>query len=496
MKNFSLFNKNILRPDYIPTIRGQMTEKYITQPFFNTLGQREIKIIVAPTGFGKTWAIWNIISPSFLKDYGCLHIHVAPHIETIDEKEIESYISTSFRNQDYPLVIYNNSPIDFTHIRNSLLKGRSVILTLSDQSLMKLMNEKDSRLLQLVSDYGSETLLTRDEFSYGTTTSADNYKNDKGHSNSKYRATFINNLHALYQCGCEFYAFTATPSREHLGELPLAFETDMKIINEWPKKEEILLFQAWWEILQVTDYTEEQYNDDSILIQELKNLNEEVRQRERRLDMILDDTPYVDPSPKFTSMLSVQTDTGSETRFTTKSVLETIRNNPNIISPEYTFIITTADGWQEYDSHGQKTGNSGSGSEWLSLMNSNTSSARMLVVIFKGTYGINIPSLCAGVSLRCPKAMSSDTKETIRNGGLQFLGRFNRSNMDARSWKIFDDLTKNYGAERGLEYLQIKNTFTFRAPDGVNSYWNDTIKDFKERNGNSFGDMITHLYQK
>lgn len=491
---FKLKNKNVLRNDYLNTLRNELGERYIVEPFFSTLGQRKIKILVAPTGFGKTFKIWNVISPSFLKEYGSLHIHVAPHIETLDEKEIGDYTSKSFRGQDFPLIIYNDDKFDFTHIRASLLKGRKVIIVISDHSLMSQLEQENSKFLQLVKDYAEVTLLTRDELSYGTTTSADNYKNDKGHNNQHYRGTYIKNLYKLYELGCDFYGFTATPSREHLGELPIEFETEMEIINEWPSQSEMLLFQKWWEVMQVTDYTPDSYWNESILVNELIHLNEEVKQRERRLKMILEDTPWVDASPKFTSMMAVQIDTGKEDRFTIETVKETIRENPNIISPEYTWIVTTSDGWTEYDYKGHETGQKGKGSEWLSLMNSQHSSARMLIVIYKGIYGVNIPSLCAGVSLRNPMAKTSDTGETVRSSGLQFIGRFNRTNMTEHSWKLFKDLSKEFGDERGLEYLQIKNTFTYRAPEGTNNYWRDTIKDFQDNYGNSFGQMINHLY--
>jgi hypothetical protein len=492
--DFKLKNKNVLRPDYFNNLRAELGERYIIEPFFRTIGDRKIKVITAPTGFGKTFTIWNIISPTFLREHGQLHIHVGPHTETLDETEIEGYLYKSFKNQDYPLIIYNKDKFDYTHIRNSLVRGRKVIIVTTDQSMMHQMNEENSRFTQLVKDYASVTLVTRDEMSWGTTTSAENYKDNQGYNGHKYRGTYIKNLYTLFSLGCDFYGFTATPNREQLGELPIAFEENMEIINTWPSQVEMILFQKWWQSMKPTDYTTDAYWDKSILVKEIRHLIDEVKQRERHLNDILEGTPYSDSNPKFTSMLAVQTDTGREDRFTINSVLDVIKSNPNIIPIDYTFIVTTADGWIEYNHQGDTTGNSGNGSEWLSLMNSQTSSSRLLVVIYKGIYGVNIPSLCAGVALRNPSGKTSDTGETVRTSGQQFLGRFNRTNLNEHSWKLFKDLSKEYGDEVGLDYLITKNTFTFRAPDDVNNYWRDTIEDFQENYGNSYGQMINHLY--
>ena len=83
--DFKLKNKNVLRPDYFNNLRAELGERYIIEPFFRTIGDRKIKVITAPTVFGKTFTILNIISPTFLREHGQLHIHVGPHTETLDE---------------------------------------------------------------------------------------------------------------------------------------------------------------------------------------------------------------------------------------------------------------------------------------------------------------------------------------------------------------------------------------------------------------------------
>jgi len=490
MKNLKLElkNKNILESNFFNKKRKEIQEKYIIIPFLNTLGLREIKIITAPMGLGKSYSIWNVLSPRYLKDKGKLHIHVAPHIETLAQEEIESYISKSFSGQDYPLVCYNDKKLNYTRIKKSLDNGRRVIITITDQSLN---NEKDSIIdLLQYKNYAEHTLLTRDELSWGTTTDVYNYKNNTSNPSSKYKGTYFKNLYELFSLGCDLYGFTATPTREHLGELPIKFEENMRIINDWPELSEILLFQKWYKDLRTFDRVYE----DSAIVSDITWLMDEVKERERCLESILEGTPFVDSNNKFTSMMAVETNTGSLDRVTIDKVRGIIKDNPNIIPKEYTWIITTESGWTEYDSEGCTTGNCGRNEEWLSLMNSETSSARLLVVVNKGTYGINIPSLCAGVSLKKPKGTTDDTKETIRITGLQFIGRFNRPNMNEYSWELFRKLRDKYDDELGELYLETKNTFVFKAPTNDNQYWIDTINDYKEKFGNSRGEMINYLY--
>lgn len=496
MTKFELKNKNVFKPNYLNTLRQELSEKYLINPFKNTLNNpNDIKILTAPTGFGKTYTIWNIMSPLFFEKYGSLHIHIAPHKETLNEAEIEHYLATSFEGRPYPLIKYSNDKIDWTVVTNALANGRKVILVLTDKKIAEMFKDSSNpTILQITKDYGNKVLITRDEFSYGSTTTPDNYKNTKGHPSDKYLGTYFKNLYTLFKAGAHLYGFTATPTREQLGELPLEFDEEMKIINEWPSKSEMILFQKWWELLQITDYTTRDYSDINILKNEIKFLSDEVTMRERELSLLLEDTPYNDAHPKFTGIMSVQIDSGSDNRFTLKKVIDIVKADNTLINKDYTFIATTAEGWIEYDYKGNKTGSHGTSGEWLSKMNSQSESARLLVVIYKGNYGINIPSLCAGVSLRNPLPKTEDTKETIRAGGIQFIGRLNRTSLTNHSWNLFKELTNEYGDERAWKYLQIKNTFKFRAPDGKNNYWVDSISDFKDKYGTSFAELTTYLY--
>lgn len=481
-----------LNPKDLHQIRSELSNKYLTKPFFDSLDKKGIKIMIAPTGFGKTWAIWNKISLGYLQNYGDIHIHVAPHIETIDKDEIEEYLSpiTSINT----FVIHNGEDLNFQDIRYALLDGYKIVMIFSDHRLMEY-TYKDSPFLQLVKDYKGRVLLTRDELSYGTTSKKGNYKNDKGYDNTKYRGTYIKNINTLHECGANTYGFTATPTREHLGELESKIAKKFSIINDWPTSEEMLPFQKWYNILTTSEYTADNYGDSSIPKKELGYLSDYIKGKENHLNSILSQVGIQEKNTKFTGILSIQTDVkcAIDPRITIDVILETLQQNPNLVNRNYTIIIPTFLGWKEYNYKGEFTGKGGEGNEWLTEMNDPKSSARIMVVIYKGNYGVNIPSLSVGVSMRNPSGKTRDTQQNIIMTGLQILGRLNRTNMTGEGWETYNKIHQEFGKMKALEYMMVKNTFDFRGPRSKNDYWKETISKFKERYGNPYQKVFSNL---
>lgn len=483
--------KNIQFP-YSEKLREELAYTYITEPFFNTLNEGGIKIITAPTAFGKNYSIWNYITPRYLQEFGDIHIHVAPHVETIDRKEIDDYLQ-SITNMN-TFVIHNGDLIDFKFIRTALEENYKIVLILSDRKLVELSYET-SPLYYLIQNYKGRVLLTRDEMSYGTTTHKDNYLMDKGYSNERYKGTYMRDLLTLYSFGANTYGFTATPTREHLKELESLTSSHLRVINKWPDKEELIPFQKWYNELEVAEYTDTDYADGTIIEKELQRVNDEIYNRERDLRVITAELGIEDHH-KFTGLVSVQTyiPHAKNPRITIHTVLNTIKENPHIINPSYTIVIPTHKGWYEYNHKGEKTGKSGKGNEWIELMNDPNSKARIMVGIYKGNYGINIPSLCIGLSLRNPKPKTKDYTHTkLIHTGLQILGRLGRSNLYNMSWGKLNSLSEIHGYSKILHYLMVKNTFTFKGVGGENNYWYDVIQTYTSSYGNSYTQMIQSL---
>lgn len=474
--------------------RNHLAHKYITKPFFDTINERGIKIITAPTGFGKTYSIWNTISTEYLKHYGDIHIHVAPHTETIDRNEIDRYLSPILNTNTF--IFHNGDDLNFKDIRYALLYGYKVIIILSDRRLMEWSDDTMfSPLHSLIRDYEGRVLVTRDELSYGTTTQPKNYVIDKGYSNKGYRGTYFKDLYQLYEAGANVYGFTATPTREHLKEIESKHTKYFNVVNEWPSKQELVPFQKWFNIMETTSYCDEDYHNDYILLDELEYINNEITSREQEYESLKTELG-IKEDHKFTGILSVQTDhpTVNYKRITIKEVLEKLQMYPNIIDKRYTIIIPTWKGWKEYTHDGIETGNGGEDNEWLEYMNDPNSPARIMVVIYKGNYGINISNLCVGVSLRNPKPKHIDTHPTkLIQSGLQLLGRLGRLNITAQDWNRIQTIQTTHGNEKLYQYLMCKNTFNFRGVGGGNGYWDEVIHTYQQKYGNSYMEMVDYM---
>jgi len=457
-------------PD-ISATRNKLAIKYITKPFFDTINDGGIKIITAPTGFGKSYSIWNSISHNYLRYHGDIHIHIAPHTETIDRDEINGYLKTQLDHNTF--IYHNGDDLNFKDIRYALLYGYKVVIIMSDRRLMEWSDDSTySPLHSLIRDYTGRVLVTRDELSYGTTTQPKNYLKDKGYENKKYRGTYFKDIFKLYESGANVYGFTATPTREHLKEIESKHTKHFRVINEWPTKKEMLLFQKWCNNLEITSYTDSDYHDESILRNELSYINDEITSKEQEYQLLSTELG-IEGNEKFTGILSVQTEhiLATSKRITIPEVIHTLQKNPNLINHRYTVIIPTYKGWTEYTHDGIETGNGGDDNEWLEYMNDPNSPARIMVVIYKGNYGINISNLCVGVSLRNPKPNHIDTHPTkLIQSGLQLLGRLGR--------------------------LNIKNTFNFRGVNGGNGYWDEVMHKYRQEYGNSFMEMVQFMSGK
>jgi hypothetical protein len=298
--------------------------------------------------------------------------------------------------------------------------------------------------------------------------------------------------------GSEVFGLTATPTREQLEELK-SKNADYRIINTMPSKAELVMNQKWWNSVTTTDYTPDDYSDINILKNEIKLGLDTLSVKERKLSNLFDECNYLDTNNKLTMMVSLQTAAGNKPKFTISRFEEMLRQFPSEFGDRYkgkTYIVTTSDiGWVEYDFYGNETGQGDKrGDAWLDVMNDSNSSVRLLIVLQKGQYGINIPSLSYGISFKDSNSKTKDTDDTVRTSSKQFIGRFIRTNLGQSEYDLFKKLSDDFGTERGREYLQLKNTFDFRAVDGPRNFWRDSLEEYKEY-GNSWDDFVGYFYE-
>jgi len=123
---------------------------------------------------------------------------------------------------------------------------------------------------------------------------------------------------------------------------------------------------------------------------------------------------------------------------------------------------------------------------WLWLMKEDPK-CKIVVVVMRGTVGINIPNLTHGLILR-----SSDMEnegERILNSGLQLLGRFNR--------QYFGGLTREQLAKLPIEVQEkiCKELNVFNIAYINTEYWQEVLKEYKKSYGLTY-ERARKLYAK
>ena len=477
-------------------LRDLSTDKYIFDPIKNNIGLPKIKIIYASTGFGKNFVTWMKIAPWwFTEGGGQLFIVVSPFLETLSKREIQDYTDESLMNVT-ARKYFNGEKYSMYDVKQDLSTGKNVIMTFTDKSLINKM--EDDTFVDILSKYGNKTITIRDEISYGMTSCKENARNNTGWNYQFYKAAYFTNFVKLLEKGVEVFGLTATPTREQLEELK-SKNADYEIINSMPPKDELVMNQKWWNSVSTTDYTPDDYSDINLLKNEVKLGLDTLSVKERKISNLFDECSYIDTNNKLTMMISLQSDAGNKPKFTISRFEEMLKEFPEEFGDRYkgkTYIVTTSNlGWKEYDFYGNETGQGDKkGDAWLGMMNDQTSDVRLLIVLQKGQYGINIPSLSYGISFRDSKSNTDDTDDTVRTSSKQFMGRFIRTNLKRADYDLFNKLTNDFGVERGREFFQLKNTFDFRAVDGPKNFWKDSLEEYKEY-GNSWDEFVSYFYE-
>lgn len=493
IKNTKLYDSEFLNEQ-----RSFLSDKYIIEPIKNNIGSKKINVIYAPTGFGKTFSMWMKLAPWWFNEGGGqLFILVSPFLETLDEEEIEDYIQESMLKEGiFPKTYFNGGKYSMSDVDYALSRGKKVIMTFSDKTLVNKLNDK--QFTNLLGKYGNKTMTVRDEISYGMTSDITNAQKNTGWRYQFYKAAYFKNFVKLLKLGSEVFGLTATPTREQLNDLK-SVKAEYQIINDMPEKDEMVMYQKWWNSVLPTDYTPEDFDDITLLKKEVMLGMDSLSVKERKIVNLFDEADYEDNNTKLTMMISLQSAGKNPNRFTIERFFDMLNEFPDDFGKRYedkTFIVTTSElGWKEYDFFGNETGKGEKkGDGWLREMKNPKTPSRLLIVLQKGQYGINIPTLSYGVSFRDSKSDTGDTGETVRTSSKQFLGRFIRTNMGDTEWMLFDRLVKDFGIERGREYLQLKNTFDFRAVDGPKNFWRDSLEEYKEY-GNSWDEFSGFFFQ-
>ena len=150
---------------------------------------------------------------------------------------------------------------------------------------------------------------------------------------------------------------------------------------------------------------------------------------------------------------------------------------------DFQYVVTNKDGWVVYDSFGDEV-ESGKGNGWKTMMNNPNHPVRLMIVVMKGSMGINIPSLTDGVIFRNPKMKDSNGTWIVRNS-IQLFGRFVRKYWGGLT---LDQVQHELPKELATDILHQLNTFDLDVPDS--KQWRETVQEFNHHYASHMADIF------
>lgn len=487
-QNFKQINDfliSVFSSENYKELRKSIRNTYFIEPLKKAYGNGKINALIGPTGFGKTFGIFVEAAPFHFSNGGRLHIFTSPFTESAPYREIHDYVyrlAEYTKKEQQPKFHHSAHKINWAAVTQDLKDGYNVTIVMSDQYL----KDKIDIVEKLVKNYN--TLLTRDEASYGMLSTYDIATKVIGHRYSDDTTqTYYNNFIKLYNAGAHTFGITATPTRE----MTEAIGASWNLVNTIPNGTELTPFRKWFRSLQLANWNHFDYEDETILPTELDSLFSKVNAENTKIKEFNKAYDCGDISKeKVTGMIVTQTSAGSRSKILIADILDYLESGKSMMSPKHTLLVVTCDGWKEYDSTGTEIAK-GKGDEFQSKLNSSDERAHYLVVINKAVYGVNIQTLGFGLIFRQYGNTASDTDEAITLTAEQLLGRFNRVNF---SKEKICYLATNYGPYAVYEYLSIAGIGCFDVKAPNSKQFETAFSNFKENHGTHHMDAMNYLF--
>ncbi len=451
-----------------------------------------VKILTGSMNIGKTYTAFNTLIPELMVNKGVkLFYYYAPLLENIDEGEFNDYIEMNVKPKyGYEnigavklLTLGGESGYNWDHVEEYLRKDYTVIVGSTDKTLKRIMD--DNRKLEYIQNLGDKVCMIRDEIHYGSCSDASLYKDVVGGTGTKYKAQMFHMFLNLIDTTPWLFGFSATPTKEMLDENFGAAE--YKVLNEWVAPSNLTGVSAW--VNRITHSLNLQsYEDETYILGRLQRVVNSLVNRtsivQRLVETNSSEYPFLDKvETKTTGLIAVDTTVGdgNPKKAYLNKILRLLKKTVMPVNFEY--VETTKDGWKVYN-HKGKLVNQGKGNGWKTLMNNPDSNVRLVIVVMKGSMGVNIPSLTDGVIFRNPKMKDSMGSWIVRNS-IQLFGRFVRKNWGGLT---LDEVQYELPGELATDILHQLNTFDLDVPDSPQ--WKQTVAEFNTEYASHMADIF------
>jgi hypothetical protein len=463
-------------------------------------GHRTIGIQTGQTNNGKSHYITTELGPTWLTQYGNLHIMVAPHKSTLTPSEINiPYLESVYKKKGFCNTVFASEDSNFSwkSLKRDLKQAKH-LLVITDSRLSRDFKKPEVvEIIQSICE-NNKVLVTRDEMSYGTVLEWMNYKEATGHSNHKHKGVYINNLVEMWEWGASLIGFTATPHGELTGELQTSKGNVYELLSDFPSKEDYTFHQGWIGEKIILPPLERDDWDDELPVKYLKHACSEPQRRKESIDILLNPHGITD-NEKFVSMIMLETEPRKDPNPNRlhASTLKRLVREYSIIPKGQQLMIVLESGWEILNHEGNLI-KDGKGEDWLDIIKDDNDPTTILASLYKLQYGVNIQSICHLLSFRCPTASNSDGPVLIQ--GIQTLGRAVRNNLIGNGKKglyIINELNQRGLYSTLVSYLKLKNTFDFFGIDDKQPFWTECLEVFLENYGSDFQtEVVPQLFKE
>tara|TARA_R110002020_G_scaffold21893_3_gene74179 strand:- start:462 stop:1979 length:1518 start_codon:yes stop_codon:yes gene_type:complete len=446
----------------------------------HTLQGHTIGVLQAPTGVGKTHSSIRKIIPLMYHQTGVRFVlYVAPQKGLIGRSSLSNHIR-SLKKKGHlvsELISTVKSNVTIGDIETQLMNRDDeeiIIVTMTDSFFNKNVDLIETLIIG--NTLQMKTLVLLDEAHYGMVSHKDFYEYSLGSKNPEYNAVKFNNVVSILDVSY-IIGLTATPIKEQIEE---SFGTDKYLpLNTYPSKDKL--------ILRTAGYQEPIFYD-------WKNLGMEnslmkffgiVSSKQTQLDTQSDNFNLPDECRvKLCGGIKIETPYKDKDKDDKYKLIEILNSDISIPDEwDWDLCLDTSDGisiWRfqdgeinELNKDDMRLSGYVDSDMLVNHLRNDTSRLKFMVVVNKGSMGLDIHNWNFGLSLRVPGTKDPDGVPVVL-GGIQWCGRFVRITLPIESLsKYFDNI------EDFKLYYSLVNSYQMMLPQS--SYWRKTWEEVSNK---------------
>ena len=438
-----------------------------------------VGVVQAPTGVGKTHSSIRKITPLCYEKLGTRFVlYIAPQKSLIGRSSLSRHIK-NLKKKYLVTEMYSTEKGNVTigEIESSLLSREDdeiVLVTMSDS----FFNNNVEFVDKLISSHQLEmkTLILLDEAHYGMVSDKEFYKDQLGSENPDYNAVKFNNVISILDKSI-ILGLSATPIKE---QIDISFGTDKYLpLNTYPSKEKLSLRVSGY--LKTIFYPQKKLGMEKTLRKFFKT----VINHQAKLDSFVKNHNLPEECEvQVCGGIKIETpykNKQKDDKYQLKNIL-----NSNLSIPKkwnWDLCLDTSDGisvWRfengeviELSKDERKKCGYVDSDMLVNHMRNKDSRLRFMVVVNKGSMGLDIHNWNFGLGLRIPGTKDKNGTPVIL-GGTQWWGRFPRVTKPIETFSKYFNNCEDFKV-----YNSLVNSYQHMLPESP--YWRKVDNESKLR---------------